>query len=78
LKYRSRGEKWARLSMMYQKLKGLVVLSKNVGRLYPIQIKRVSLKYGSRGEKRSAALHDVLETKGVIDESRKPRKNLCH
>jgi hypothetical protein len=50
---------------MYQKQKGLVVLGKYVLKLYLIQIKRVSLKYGNRGEKMSAALHDVSEKKGV-------------
>jgi len=50
---------------MCQKKKELVVLSKNVLKLYMIKTKRVSVKYGSRGEKKGVAFQDVSETKGV-------------
>jgi len=46
--------------------------------LYLIQIKVVNLKHRSHGEKMSAALHDVLETKGIIRDERKLRKNLYY
>jgi hypothetical protein len=63
---------------MYQKQKGLVVYSRNVRKLYLIQIKVVSLRHGSQGEKMSTALHYVLETKGITRDERKLRKNLYH
>ena len=49
-----------------------------MSQLYLIQLQRVSLHVGSRGEKMGAALHDVLETKGIIRDERKLRKNLYH
>ena len=50
MNYGSLDEKGADLAI-YQKVKGLAVESQNLSKLYLIQIKRVSLNYGSRGEK---------------------------
>jgi hypothetical protein len=41
-------------------------------------MKTVSLKYGSRGEETGAALHDVVETKGISHDERELRKNLYY
>jgi hypothetical protein len=48
--------------------KGVSAYGQDVSRLYTIQIQGVTLKVRSRGEKRGAALHDTLETKGASTE----------
>ena len=63
---------------MYQKWKGLAIQSQNVQKIYPIQMKTVSLKYRSREEKTDAALYDVSETKGISRDERKWPKNLYY
>jgi hypothetical protein len=45
---------------------------------YLNQIQGVSMKAGSWGQKDGAALHDVLEKKGVSNEWRKSQKNLSY
>jgi hypothetical protein len=60
---------------MYQKTKEVSVYGKNVSKPYLIQMKLVSLKYGSWGKERGAACQDIPETKGVSDERRKTGRN---
>jgi hypothetical protein len=72
------GKKRARLSMMSQKINGLVVYSQNVRTLYLIQKVMVRLKCEIRNEKMGEALHDVTEIEGDSDERRKSCKNLSY
>jgi len=51
--------------MMCQKQKRLAAHSENVSAIHVIEIKWFRWFFGGRGP---AALHDVLETKGVSDE----------